>query len=1809
MNYELILDDDELSHPTDVRFIASEWRGCGRVYSDLPTHVSRELERARSIPPDLRQTTLPSDVLSPADVVANGKLPTLSQRHNDGADNPLELTFDNSEPNFIPTTALDVALPPFKTMQRLDKDYGQAWLDNKQSIRDDRVQPTRYLPLWYTEYFFLVRRLVVASAKWEDAVYYTYGEVEQAELNEPEWREKTMDALVSISGWHGHVPGPESDFMFDHLADILGENWLTESIVNGLVADVRRRMNLLMPESKLFCIADLEFTQYIEDYAANTLERRAKADLGRYEDLLRSSDAPRFLAFPLYSPQYHWTAGVVVLEQKTVRFGDPIRRSPPPNFVCALTKWLCAVMSWSSVSIKSDLPCGRQRDRFNCGIIAANTIANFVLGEELWHERNARALRFRAFCTLAHRILQVQNGPQYTGPLLDPDATEPHLPTLTAAPAPSTDIETMATSSQDALQVSAPLKLGDDDVNALLSDPASAGSVASKRARPTDLEAGDEEPAQKRAKGSSGKIQRTAKSSKGPLKLTASSLRPRIPDDVQLRIVDSLRTGGQSMSARHDRVLTILINAGLYRGSESKKAVLRRACVAAGDPNPGLDIHNPKQVVCSRCKEPVALQSAYQPGRFEAHLRKTKPCKPAPQASKTISNFFGVASKTRTLVPSQPREYTKYCGGLTGRMHPRIDYYIEHCPATGGGARNINFYVAQLFEQSQSITSITDPRLTPKQRRAAYHRQTLDREWRIDTSPHSSAVVSTKCIGKFTVYSKAAVLDPTVVCELCAAVFASRGFRTAINRDREKPYEQLKCTPKIHSNPIQARLMGKYAGLEQILDEVSSAGLVPIFGRFVRSVCQGQYNNQQVLLGLVETQQLATERQIRGKGMQNMKYPLHYRGWCALLRLTSPEAARLFAENFRTETVRSMNHQIAQRPRFPVGITARNFEFLAQYCSDYGYPPTHPLCVSVDDTKLFPAMHPLHDASEKTWYLLGLPGDRQLRVASPEELDKLIDQKHKPATKLRLFVIQIPFPHVPPLAFAIVPIASTIKAPELIQYQRQLLDGLIERSYRFISNVADGAAVERDVQARVADASTTTYHKIQPPEQFSATEPISVPLHAYDGNIFINTQDAAHARKTGRNNLFSGARLLVLGDHVVYYHQVYDLAVNTDDSPLYAKDVVGYDKQDDNAANRVFSGAALRKLMENPAENMGLVVYSWVVAELVDAYESCTMTPAERAGAAILARLFFRTWKLFLGKMGYSLARHYISPAADKIFDMLIDGLLGLQIIHRDHLPNSGIPLLPWKHASMGNERVFAALRGIYPDFSLVQAIHALPHLRATMTQAKKALFAKSSFKATRNGYTFSDLEQDTTINYAQLARQPTDGEYTAIFGEQIEANHTLWSLLNVDVWALPDIPAPIFAPNPVAVGECKEHLTEDDLAIASDTVLDLGLGDELDRAFEAVKYVQGLRKEDEDEITQCAYAAAALVVDNLAKLDDLPELVEPAALEQSRNDIALAIKMQPDAILHLLSSMKGAFGAAPSAELDMSSPCPLADLASGELEPLAAIRDRHQTERARKGVKTYRALASNSTTTDKKSAEPTERQLLARRLQAVMRKADKQNTTAGMARKAHTEATDSESIEPAGNAANAAVVAANRANDVLRKRRAAAKGLQSRQAISEAGISHLTPLRAGDWLFAVCCGDIVLAQVITLYSKGGGKGGRHDWIPQILNIAQVSYAAVRVYQYSGARSFRRIHRQTAAVGVSTFAHLPSGAVLVRVADTVVVTERAAEISKKTAAMFVELVGEKEALMRMTTILTTVQRKGRANSNILDIVEDDGVDD
>ncbi|KAJ7206869.1 hypothetical protein GGX14DRAFT_567958 [Mycena pura] len=249
-------------------------------------------------------------------------------------------------------------------------------------------------------------------------------------------------------------------------------------------------------------------------------------------------------------------------------------------------------------------------------------------------------------------------------------------------------------------------------------------------------------------------------------------------------------------------------------------------------------------------------------------------------------------------------------------------------------------------------------------------------------------------------------------------------------------------------------------------------------------------------------------------------------------------------------------------------------------------------------------MQPLYDGPAKSWFLIGLPGETQLQAATPEQLEKLMDGQYAPATKLRLWAIQIPFPNIPPLAFAVLPIASKITASELTTYQLRAMSGLADRRFRFISNVADGAAVELNCQEQVAKAGSSTLHNIIPPSN-SKEEIVGIPLYNLQGNIYINMQDAPHGRKTARNNIFSG---------------LYDMAMSVSDPTLYERDVVRTDRQDDNAAHRVFSAATLKGLTADPEENMGLIVFLFVIGELIDTYESRTMLHAERAKSPLTYR-------------------------------------------------------------------------------------------------------------------------------------------------------------------------------------------------------------------------------------------------------------------------------------------------------------------------------------------------------------------------------------------------------------------------------------------------------------------------------------------------------------------------------------------------------------------------------------------------------------
>ncbi|CAB4409129.1 unnamed protein product [Rhizophagus irregularis] len=74
----------------------------------------------------------------------------------------------------------------------------------------------------------------------------------------------------------------------------------------------------------------------------------------------------------------------------------------------------------------------------------------------------------------------------------------------------------------------------------------------------------------------------------------------------------------------------------------------------------------------------------------------------------------------------------------------------------------------------------------------------------------------------------------------------------------------------------------------------------------------------------------------------------------------------------------------------------------------------------------------------------------------------------------------------------------------------------------------------------------------------------------------IRNQYSKHGKISGRNALFSGARLLTLGTGTARYDQILKLS-KMPDSVLYKRGVENADRQDDGAAYQIFCSAFLEQ--------------------------------------------------------------------------------------------------------------------------------------------------------------------------------------------------------------------------------------------------------------------------------------------------------------------------------------------------------------------------------------------------------------------------------------------------------------------------------------------------------------------------------------------------------------------------------------------------------------------------------------------------------
>lgn len=342
-----------------------------------------------------------------------------------------------------------------------------------------------------------------------------------------------------------------------------------------------------------------------------------------------------------------------------------------------------------------------------------------------------------------------------------------------------------------------------------------------------------------------------------------------------------------------------------------------------------------------------------------------------------------------------------------------------------------------------------------------------------------------------------------------------------------------------------------------------------------------------------------------------------------------------------------------------------------------------------------------------------------------------------------------------------------------------------EAGLKVLSLGSDGAATKMSAQ-NLLNSQALNYLEFNRPQ---AGIHIRICVFGTNQITLVTIQDAKHARKTGANQILSGARLLAFGQYYINIGHLI-LLMQDENSSLYQRDVFNVDRQDDRRAYWTLNYDTLKLALQYP-ECTGLTVYLFVIGGLVDAWLSTSTSHEERILSSHTADVFLKRWKTYLEEQEedtnglMSLDRNGISCPAWKIFSQLASSLIALIISHRDHFPD--VPFVPWKHGTEACEHIFGWIRVILPKFTMLDARQMMPKIFTIIRRImmKRIKMPKSehihagmcsSFKMISHevdlqliilvcpGYTFSFSDTPASLDQAKLLKKfPPDEKIQSI--------------------------------------------------------------------------------------------------------------------------------------------------------------------------------------------------------------------------------------------------------------------------------------------------------------------------------------------------------------------------------------------------------------------------------------------------------------
>lgn len=205
------------------------------------------------------------------------------------------------------------------------------------------------------------------------------------------------------------------------------------------------------------------------------------------------------------------------------------------------------------------------------------------------------------------------------------------------------------------------------------------------------------------------------------------------------------------------------------------------------------------------------------------------------------------------------------------------------------------------------------------------------------------------------------------------------------------------------------------------------------------------------------------------------------------------------------------------------------------------------------------------------------------------------------------------------------------------------------------------------------------------------------------GNLYL--QDTVHLLAKLRTRILKHSNLIIVGttnagvSHIQY---VYD-HIPKDQHGLSQRAIDNKDKQNYKSIAALVGDDLEHCLLQvnSKISALGTIIYLRCMRAIRDANFDKTLSPLKRASLLWEVTFFFRIWKYWLAKNGYSVRDNFVTGNAYLCVELNSHSLIAIifNVIHGD-MPKEALRI--WMGGSQGCEQVFRLLRSMTPTFSTI---------------------------------------------------------------------------------------------------------------------------------------------------------------------------------------------------------------------------------------------------------------------------------------------------------------------------------------------------------------------------------------------------------------------------------------------------------------------------------------------------------------------------